>query len=209
MIIYYIRKPSRNKNGWLIQSRVSEYNNVVITTVGSLINMAASSTGASWVSWSTVTWLEGVEHHQLPPATNTEVISSACAKWTLALALFQEISEAACLPMNFRRWLKKTTREWDGNMFFFSHEQLPIKPVDITVFWYSEMVRRWWRVSWLYRARCCSGLQCVKWIIDSDNWAVKTSIGLWNDLSPYDRFSSDFPHFSTSKSWRCFPLRFP
>lgn len=119
MIIYYIRKPSRNKNGWLIQSRVSEYNNVVITTVGSLINMAASSTGASWVSWSTVTWLEGVEHHQLPPATNTEVISSACAKWTLALALFQEISEAACLPMNFRRWLKKTTREWDGNMFFF------------------------------------------------------------------------------------------
>lgn len=117
MIIYYIRKPSRNKNGWLTQSRVSEYNNVVITTVGSLINMAASSTGASWVSWSTVTWLEGVEHHQLPPATNTEVISSACAKWTLALALFQEISEAACLPMNFRRWLKNFTREWDGNNY--------------------------------------------------------------------------------------------
>lgn len=149
----------------------------------------------------------GFKFKDWSPAWNTEVISSACAKWTLALALFQEISEAACLPMNFRRWLNSPPA--NGMVpWFFSHKQLPIKPVDITVFWYSEMVRRWWRVSWLYRARCCSGLQCVKWIVNSDNWAVKTSIGLWNDLSPYDRFS-DFPHFSTSKSWRCFPLHFP
>lgn len=112
------------------------------------------------------------------------------------------------LADEFQKMAEKNHLRMGWSHGFFPHKQLPIKPVDITVFWYSEMVRRWWRVSWLYRARCCSGLQCVKWAIDSDNWAVKTSIGLWNDLSPWDRFS-DFPHFSTSKSWRCFPLHFP